>query len=893
MRGIRRLFRLERGEPPNADEVDVEINAHLAMRIDELIAAGMTAEEARAEALRQFGDVAGTREAILSLDRGQWARARAADWWHGLAQEVRYAVRQLRRSPGFAASTALTLALGLGATGAIFSVVERVLARPLPFADSDRLVRVWPTEPATGPAERPISIPDLEDWRRAQHDFSALGGYWYRAGQSGADLTGFGAPEWLPVAQVTTGFFEALGVRPELGRLPSANEMREGGDHVVVISDGLWRRRFGGDPSIIGRTIQLSGLPYVVVGVMPPSMRFPGDGPDAWLAALYQPQSSTPWKDRATRWLSVVGRLAPGVTPQQAQRDLSTVQRRLAEQYPDADHGWTAACAVPLLDTIVGDARPALLIVLGAVACLLLIACVNIAALLLARVGAREREFAVRTALGAPGSRVLRQVLTESVVLALAGGVVGVGIALLAEPVLLHLAAGQVPRLAGAPGTQWLAALVTLPLALVAGVALGLPPGLQLLSIDPQRALGEAGGGRGSTAGRGRFRARQMMVVAETALAVMLVCGAGLMAKSFRKLVAVDAGFRPDHALAVALTLRDTDNDDTRMARVYRQILERVRATPGVVAAGAAKVLPLQGDEETWPFAVAGGVIPPPGERPTVTVNHVSDGYFQALGTPMVAGREFAPSDTAGGPDVAIVNETFVRRYMGVPPSAAIDRALIFGTSRVPIVGVVRDLHEHGLDAAPQAAAYVAAPQNLRSSLTLVVRTRGDPASMTAPVERAIWSVDKDQAIRNVTTLDAIVYRTVARARLTSVLLACFGALGLLLGALGIAGVVAYTVSQRRQEIGVRVALGATRREVLEVVVGRGLALALAGVATGLAASLVATRAMRAVLFGIAPADVSTYAEVAGVLLLVAMAAAYLPARRAMAVDPVEALRVG
>jgi predicted permease len=890
--GIRRLFRLEREQPALADDVDAEIDAHLAMRAAELVAQGMTPEAARDEARRQFGDIAATRGAILALDQVHASHARRQESWDGLRQDIRHGLRLLRASPTFTTVAVVTLALGIGASAAIFSIVHQVVLRPLPFPDPQQLVSAWPVRADRVPtADHSMSVPDLEDWRATQHEFVRLGAYWYATEQSGLDLTGFGQPTRLRAAQVTPGFFETLGVQPALGRLPTSDEMAEGGPRVVVISDGLWRRQFGSDPGIIGRPLLLDRIPHVVVGVMPPSMRFPGEDPEIWLSALYESQDATPWKIRKVRWLSVIGRLAPAVTPERARRDLAALQQHLAQTYPDADEGWTDAHVEPLLQSIVGSVRPALLILLAAAACVLLVASVNIAALLLARASVREREFSVRAALGAGRGRILQQVLTESLLLALIGAVLGIVVAAILIPVLLRLSAGELPR-APTATIDWTVAVFTLAIGILSGLVLGGPPAIQLLAGAAHPSLSDTGGGaRGATVGVHRVRGRQMLVAAEVAIAVVLVCGATLMAKSFRRLLAADTGFRPDSALVVGFDIAG-DLSDAQFDRYYETVLDRVRDVPGVVAVGAAKMLPLQGLDDIYPFGIAGEPLPPVGQRPSVTVNHVSPDYFRAIGTPVLAGRGFTPADTVGAPGVVIVNDVFARQHFRGPLADIPGQAIVFGDSdQLRVVGVVRSVHERTLEAAPRDAVYTPTMQNPRSNVRLVARVHGEPAAFTRAIEQAIWSVNKDQTITSVTTLDDLVRRAAARPRLVSALLAAFGALALFLGALGIYGVVAYSVDARRQEIGVRVALGADQRDVVGMVVGRGMTLSLGGVAIGLLASLLATRLMRAILFDIAPTDPMTYAEVIVGLVGVAFLAAYLPARRATRVDATEALR--
>ena len=891
MPDVRRLFRLDREQRDIGKDVEAEIAAHLGMRVEELMNRGMTFDEARREAIRQFGDVDGAREAIAALDASHETRAWSTAVWTGLRQDIHYAWRRLIASPGFTTVAVLTLSLGIGGVTAIGSVVDHVLVQPLPFPDQGRLVRLWPVDPKRG-ASGQISVPDLDDWRQGQHDIVSLGAYWYTAGQSGADLTGQGEPERLSAAEITPGFFETLGVTPELGRLPSADELAENGPRVVVISDGLWHRRFGADPTIVGRAIDLDGAPHVVVGVMPPAMRFPGEGPELWRSVLYESQDATPWKMRGNRWLNVIGRLAPDVSVTGAQASLAQLQHHLADAYPDADYGWTSARVTPLLESIVGDMRPALLVMLAAVTCVLLMAGANIAALLLARTTARQTEFAVRAALGAPRRRLVRQLMVESMLLSLLGGLAGAIVALFALAGIQQLAAGELPRLA-AQGFQWDILGLTLFASVASGILLGLPPALKVAATSPRFASSESGT-RGATSGRNRVWARHVLVATEIAMAVVVVCGAALMVKSFRRLMGTEAGFRPSHALAVNFHMpgSGSPSEDARVARYYANILDRVRDIPGVIAVGATKVLPLQGEEEQWGFGIDGEPLAPPSQRPVAIANHISAGYFAAVGTSVLAGREFTRADTAGAKDVVVVNEAFARKYLPGPIADVPGRRLVLGdTTRVPIVGVVQDVHENGLDAAPQPALYRPTPQNIRSSVTLVVRTRGDPAAMTAAVERAIWSLNKDQTIASVKTLDDVVRQSVARPRLLSVLLATFSGLGLLLGALGIAGVVAYAVSERRREIGLRVALGASRPQVLFSIIGESAGLTLAGVLIGLGAALVATRAMRSVLFDIGPADPATYIEVAALLAVIALLAAYVPARRALTVDPIETLK--
>jgi predicted permease len=874
---FRRLFRLDR---EGRADVDAEIAAHLAMRRDELIAQGMSDADATREAQRRFGDIDRTTADIVALEHSRQQR----EWWHEVVQDVRYAVRLLRRSPVFTIIAVLTLALGVGATGAIFSIVRQVLLAPLSFPHQEQLVRAWPADPRHDIPTGVISAPDLESWQTGQHAFTDLAGFWYKADLASIALTGDGPPESLDPAYVTPTFFRTLGAAAEVGRTPRPDEMQESGDRVVVLDDGLWRRRFGADPSIVGRVVTLDGAPYVVVGVMPPTMRFPGTtrAPDIWLSAFYQSQDATPWKLRDVRWLEVVGRLRPGMRPDDARAALATVQRRLATTFPDADHGWDAATIRPLIDTIVGDVRPVLIVMLGAVGFVLLIAVINVAGLLLARASARTREFAVRAALGGRRERLARQIMTESLVLALLGGIAGLIVARLTLHVALGLAASELPRVP-ADHLDWTVVALTFAIAIICGLLFSAIPALR-----STRLLGTRGA---ATLGAEGQRLRQAFVIAQVAIAMALVCGAGLMVRSLERLLSTDPGFRIDHALAVRFTIPAYRYRDTADARFFMAVLDRVRAVPGVVSVGSTKILPLEGGEESWRFEIDGEPPPPKNEEPTAGVFHVSDDYFRTMAVPVIAGREFTSRDTLGAPDVIVVNEAFARQYVPGPVAAVPGRLIRISGHPVQIVGVVRDFLQYGLEDSPRASFYVDNAQNLRGTVTMVVRTRADPAAMTSAIRAAIWSVDKDQPIGEVTTLTRVVDRSVARTRLLSTLLDLFGSLGLALGALGIYGVIAYMVRQRQAEIGIRVALGADANRVLAMVMARGAILTAIGIAIGLVVALVGARGMRAVLFQIAPTDLLTYATVIALLAVVALIATYIPARGAARADPVAVLR--
>jgi predicted permease len=819
--------------------VDAELAFHLARRVDELIAQGYSVDQARREAAERFGNLEFTRQYCRDEDVRRERETRHTTIMDELKQDLIYALRALRSAPGFALVGLLTLALGIGANTAIFSVVRGVLLSPLPFPDADRVVRVWHTNQSENDLKSRVSEPDYKEWVAASKRFTTMGAYWYTPGGSGADLTGIGAPERLEGAYVTPGFFETLRPRALLGRTIRAEEAVEGNDHFIVISYGLWRRRFGADPRVLGRALTLDAMPYTVVGVMPPAFTFPADRIDYWMPlSILGPDDIG--RQRASRFLDVIGRLAPGATIQQAHDELASVSRLTAEREAEA-RGWTDVTMLPVREALVGDVRRPLVVLLGAVAFVLLITCVNIAGLLLARATARQRELAVRSALGAGRGRILRQLVTESLVLALLGGTLGVGLAYVAVRALGAFGAADLPRAAEIRIDGLVLAYAFLVSSL-AGLIFGLLPAIRATSRNLQGVL--RAGSRGSVGNAGQ-RLRGALVVAEVALAVILVVGAGLATKSFTRLLDIDPGFKPQHVLAVRLGIPYERIGD-RVPAYYQELLDRIAAVPGVEAVGAAKDFPLRGTGELRAPTVpgsAGGA----GDRPIrLPVLHVSADFFRAMGIPLLAGRTFTTADRADAPPVFVVNQAFAKRYF--PNESAVGKTLRMGPRPIEIIGVVGDFRQKSLTEPAEPYAYIHYPQNIRVGMSIAVRTKGEPLRYVNAVRDAIWSVDRDQTITKIETLSAIVGDTVARPRLLATLLVLFGVMGLTLGALGIYGVLAYAVNQRRQEIGVRVALGASPRSVLRLVVGQGMALAAGGVVAGVAGALLLTRVMTAVL---------------------------------------------
>jgi predicted permease len=868
------------------EDIDAELRFHLESRAQALRERGLGADEAFAEAVRQFGDVEFTRRYMRRMDMGHESEQRRAEWFAELRQDFRYALRTLVKAPGFSAVAVLTLALGIGANVSIFSIVNGILLRPLPFPHPEQLVRVWSSNLAADNRQAPISSPDLEDWRSQRSAVADLGGWFYQAGGSGLDLTGRGEPKRLSTTFVTAGFFTTLGAQAVAGRVPRDDELVRGGsDRNAVLSWEIWQREFGGDRSIIGKTLTLGGEPYVVLGVMPQEFRFPVPGVD-----LYVPYSSIPDNAiphiRPVRVLEAVARMAPGVTQARATSELTTIARRLAQQYPE-DKNWDNVTLLPLRDALVGKVRRALWVLLGAVGFVLLMACVNVASLQLARASVRERELAIRVAIGAGRGRLVRQLLTESVALSLVGGVAGLAVAFGGMRLLLALAGDQLPR-AGDVRVDGTVLLFTLAISLVTGLLFGLLPAARAAAPRLHQAMRESGRG---AAGGSSQRARNVLVAAEVALALVLATGAGLMAKSFLKLLDVNPGFRPDHLLVVNFTIATSRYEDRpgRYRGYYTAVLDRVRALPGVLAAGIAKDAPFRGNGERIGFVPRGMMVAPTEEQPSAPLIHVSDGYFAALGVPIVAGREFVRADDTTRAMVFVVNKALATKYF--PGRSAVGQTLALGSTQIEIIGVVGDVRQTAMEEAAKPTIYVHNLQNSRVRSNLVVRTRDEPMRMARTVQDAIWSIDKDQTITSVFTLEDAIGTAIARPRLFTALLGLFGGLGLLLGALGIYGVLAYLVNQRRREIGVRIALGAQRRDVVRMVVGRGLGLAGAGVVVGIAGALGVTRFMQGVLYGVEPTDPGIFVLVAAVLLAVAGLASWVPALRATRVDPVDALR--
>jgi predicted permease len=694
---------------------------------------------------------------------------------------------------------------------------------------------------------------------------------------------------------VTPGFFRTLGVTAASGRLPEEGEMVRGGhDRVAILTYGFWQREFGGAPVQNGLAMTLNGEPYDVIGVLPNDLRFPTDAADLFVPYSTIPDNAIP-RLRQVRILSVVARARAGVELGGVQAEMARITRQLAAEFPE-DRAWDSATVVPLRDAVVGSVRDGLLVLFGAVGLVLLIASVNVAGLQLARAAGRGREMAVRLALGARRGRLIRQLLTENVVLALIGGAVGLALARWTVRAIVALSAEELPR-ASEISVDATVIGITLGVSALVGILFGLIPAVRGSSTDVQQALRA---GARSLAGVESHRLRTGLVVAEIAVAMMLVVAAGLMVRSFRSLTTVDAGFRPDHLLAVQFTINlqrhggppptPTPGYGSAYAIFYHDVIEKVRTLPGVKSAAAVKDPPFRGNGEINGFRLPDRVVPAGEDPPSATVIHVSDGYFATIGTPVVEGREFTRYDLANAPFVLVVNEAFARQYF--PGERAVGKHLIRGQNTpVEIVGVVHDIRQVAIAQPARPTVYVHNLQNSRVKTTIVVRTAADPLTLVNPIREAIWSIDPQQSITSVFTFDESVSRALTRPRLLTMLLGSFGALGLLLGAIGIYGVLASLVGERRREIGVRLALGATPTSVAKLILSRGVRLALVGILVGLAGALAGGRVMSTVLYDVRPTDPPTLLVVGLVLLAAAVLASWWPAYRASRLDPVETLR--
>ncbi len=793
-------------------------------------------------------------------------------------QDLRYGVRALVASPTFTIVAVLALALGIGANTAIFTVVDGVLLRPLPYADPDRLLFINETHPRIGRFS--VAPGNFVSWQEETTAFAGMGIY----GGASLVLTGEGEPEELRGGSVSAGLFAILGMQPLVGREFLPEEDQPDRDDVVILSQALWQTRFGSAPDIIGRVLTLSGRPRTVVGVMPRGFEFLRSDVMAWVPMA---MTSDDRQNHGSHSLRAVGRLRDGATIEQARAELDTVAARLEREFPQNNKDWRVE-ARPLLDVVVGSSRQALLVLLGAVGFVLLMACANVANMLLARATGRQKEIAIRFALGAGRLQVVRQLLTEAVLLGIAGGGVGLAIAAGGLRVLPALAPGM-PRL-DEVALDPRALAFTGGLALLTSVVFGFAPAVQMARPDLTGSLKE--GARGGSGGAGRRRLRQALVVAEVALAAVLLIGAGLLIRSFWNLQHVDPGFRQENLIAASLSLASPRYaGDGQATAFYRQLVERAAALPGVEAAAVTAALPFSNDYVLG-FRFQERPEPAPGEWPATNYYAVSPDYFTAMGIPLRRGRLFTAQDRQGAPRVAIINEAMARRmFPGEDPIGqhihVTNGPLVFRE----IVGVVGDVKQYELDADAPMQTYEPYLQQEFRRMSLVVRTATDPALLGAAVRQAVLAIDPDQPVTRVATLEELVADSVTESRASARLIAVFGAVALLLAAVGVYGVMAFTVAQRTHEFAIRIAIGAGTASVLRLVVRQGLVLALGGAAVGVGAAFALTRVTATLLFGVTATDPATFVAVPAVLVAVALVASYVPAWRATAVDPITVLR--
>ena len=802
-----------------------------------------------------------------------------------LIQDLRYGIRTLLKRPGFAVVAVATLALGMGASTVIFTVVNAALLRGLPYREPNRLYHLWERTPKQDFNKREFSYPDYQDYQQ-NTVFEGLAAY----SGGGGILSGVGDPENINAPRASANFFSVLGVEPHIGRTFQTGEDVPNGPRVAILTYGLWQRRFGANPGVLGQGITLNGQSYTVVGVLPPTFQFALMNADLWVP--YQP-SQNQLTRRFMHGTNLIGRLKPGVTPEQAQSEMNVIASRIEQQFNDS-HAGTTARVVPLQEEIVGTVRPILLVLLAAVGFVLLIACANVASLLLTRSLARQKEVAIRAALGASRWRVIRQLLTEAILLSLAGGAIGLVIAYWGVPALVAtMPQNQLNAMPFLKSLQIDLGILgfSFGLSLLTGIVFGLVPALQSSRLDLTEVLKE--GGRHASAGAGQ-RLRSAMVVGEIALAVVLLVGAGLMMKSLLRLLQTNVGFNTENLLTMRIVLPPARYPEApQVFNFYTQLQERVRSLPGVVGAGTVDILPLNGGNTTR-FNVDGDPLPPPGKETEANVRVVNEHYFQTIGVPLLSGRLFDERDQDGAPTVVIIGKTIADRiFAGRDPIGRKLRYASVQADPVTIVGVVGDVKITGLDEEVRPVLYYPFRQAGDYSSSLVVRTNSDPTTLANAVRGEVRNLDPDAAVLNVNTMEGMISQTQASfiRRFPALVIGIFAGVALLLASIGIYGVVSYSVSQQIHYIGIRMALGAGPSDILKMVLKQGMVLALAGVVIGVVAALLLMRLLVTLLYQVTTTDVATFAIVSGTLFAVALLACYLPARRATKVDPLVALR--
>jgi putative ABC transport system permease protein len=865
-------------------EMEDEFRAHLEIRAADLERQGLSRTEAERRSRIEFGGYQKYKE--------ECREALGTRLLQELVADLRYGLRQLRRNPSFTVIAVLTLALGIGANMAIFSVVNAVLLQPLPYKNPGRLVWVSEVWPHGGSKSNFVPRPDFINWRNQNHVFKDIAAY---GGQKNLDLTGVGEPQRIPAVRVSGSFFRVLGVGPTVGRGFLPQEDQQGGTRAVVLSHKIWQRLFSSNPAILGKPVTLDGQGYTVVGVLPAGFRFPDNNLEADLLLPIALTNNGNWYnlEKSIRLIHAVARLRPGTTRSRARSDLKMILDRTVVQTPLAIihmRGKIRIEVIGLHDKLVGNSRPVLLILLGAVCFVLLVACANVANLMMARATVRQREFAIRLTLGAARMRLIRQLLSESVIVSGLGTAAGLLVAHWGVRILRSPGSPEIPALREAAISGWVLGFV-LAIAALTALLFGLAPAILSSRPELNEMLKKAGMATGS--GIGHHRLRAILMVAELGLAMVLLTGSGLLIRTFLRLTAVDPGFRSRNILTLRIQLPSGKySKPEQQAAFFQQALERVNALPGVQSAAATTSLPLTAYRNTRGVVVEGRPVPPPGVAPSAPYTAVSPGYFRTMGIPLIAGRYFNAQDTEGSPGAVIVNQAFARRYFPEEnPLRKRLRSVLSASNPQTIVGIVGNVRHLGPAHTASPEFYAPYLQHPTPDMMLAIRTASNPSGLSSAVQGAVQSVDKNQPVYDVATMGQRLAGSIAAQRFNMFLIGAFAGLSLLLASVGIYGVISYSIAQRTHDIGVRMALGAERRDVLKMVVGQGLGPALIGVAIGIAGALALTRFLSSLLYGVKPTDALTFIAVSLILIAVSLLACYIPARRAAKVDPMVALK--